>query len=99
MKRVRNEWIGIIGGAILIVMQSTVILVAQSIRKTDAPHISIGMTEWSTQNLNVTHFRNGDPIPEARTEEQWNRAAAEGTPAWCYYNNDQTNGSKFGVLY
>lgn len=59
----------------------------------------IGMTEWSTQNLNVTHFRNGDPIPEARTEEQWNRAAAEGTPAWCYYNNDQTNGSKFGVLY
>lgn len=65
----------------------------------DNSPIRIGLTEWSTRNLSVTHFRNGDPIPEAQTEEQWNRAASEGTPAWCYYNNDPKNGSKYGILY
>lgn len=65
----------------------------------DAPGTVIGMYEWATQNLSVTHFRNGDPIPEAKGEEEWIKAAEKGTPAWCYYNNDPANAATYGVLY
>ena len=65
----------------------------------EVPGAVIGMYEWSAQNLKVTHFRNGDPIPEAKTDDDWKKAAEKGTPAWCYYNNDPANASTYGVLY
>jgi uncharacterized protein (TIGR02145 family) len=55
--------------------------------------------EWMAENLDLGHFRNGDPIPEAKTDEQWVKAGVEGRPAWCYYDNDPKNGKKFGRLY
>jgi len=54
---------------------------------------------WATRNLDVTHFVNGDIIPEARTSEEWDKAALNKMPAWCYYNNSELNGEKFGKLY
>jgi uncharacterized protein (TIGR02145 family) len=59
----------------------------------------IGDQEWMVVNLNVSNFRNGDPIPEAKTTEQWINACKNGKPAWCYFNNDPANASKFGKLY
>jgi len=61
--------------------------------------VTIGKQVWMTQNLNVDKFRNGDPIPQARTGEEWNRAGTNKQPAWCYYNNDPANGAKYGKLY
>lgn len=61
--------------------------------------VVIGVYEWFNQNLNVTHFRNGDPIPQAKTEEEWKAAAKNGTPAWCYYNNDPASAREYGLLY
>jgi uncharacterized protein (TIGR02145 family) len=61
--------------------------------------IKIGTQTWMAQNLNVGKFRNGDPIPEAKSAEEWLQAAAEGKPAWCYYNNDPANGNNYGRLY
>ncbi len=61
--------------------------------------VTIGKQVWLAQNLNVDKFRNGDPIPEAKTEEQWIKAGTKGQPAWCYYNNDTANASKYGKLY
>ena len=61
--------------------------------------VQIGEQEWMAENLNVSHFKNGDPIPEARTEEDWYKAAEEKQPAWCYYDNDPENGNKYGKLY
>jgi uncharacterized protein (TIGR02145 family) len=52
-----------------------------------------------TKNLDVATFRNGDPIPEAKTNEEWLQAGIEGKPAWCYYNNDPKNGTKYGKHY
>jgi uncharacterized protein (TIGR02145 family) len=52
-----------------------------------------------TQNLNVDKFRNGDPIPEAKTDEEWSKAGENGEPAWCYYNNNPDNGDRYGKLY
>jgi uncharacterized protein (TIGR02145 family) len=59
----------------------------------------LGTQTWMAQNLNVTQFRNGDPIPEAETPEAWRKANLEGTPAWCYYNNDPANAFAYGKLY
>lgn len=61
--------------------------------------VRIGEQEWMSVNLNVSSFRNGDPIPEAKTEEEWLRAGEEGKPVWCYYENDPANGNKYGKLY
>jgi uncharacterized protein (TIGR02145 family) len=59
----------------------------------------IGDQTWMAQNLNEPHFKNGDPIPQAKTPEEWKKAGNTCQPAWCYYNNDQKLGEKFGKLY
>jgi uncharacterized protein (TIGR02145 family) len=59
----------------------------------------IGTQTWCTKNLDVTTFRNGDSIPQVKSDEEWILAGENHQPAWCYYNNDSTNNSKFGKLY
>jgi uncharacterized protein (TIGR02145 family) len=61
--------------------------------------IRIDTQEWTAENLNAGSFRNGDPIPEARSDEEWRKAGQDGTPAWCYYENKSENGSRYGRLY
>jgi uncharacterized protein (TIGR02145 family) len=61
--------------------------------------VQINGNEWLAKNLNVSHFNNGDPISQAKTEEEWFKAGEEGKPAWCYYNNDKNNEATFGKLY
>ncbi|MBU3715077.1 MAG: hypothetical protein FGM46_09040 [Ferruginibacter sp.] len=64
-----------------------------------AQTVTIGKQVWMSENLNVDKFRNGDVIPEAKTDEEWKKAGEEGKPAWCYYDNDPKNGAKYGKLY
>ena len=64
-----------------------------------AQTITIGTQVWMTKNLDVATFRNGDPIPQAKTNEEWEKAGENQQPAWCYYDNDSTNGAKYGKLY
>jgi len=61
--------------------------------------VKIGAQTWMSENLNVSTFRNGDPIPEAKTNEEWEKAGENKQPAWCYYDNDPANGAKYGKLY
>lgn len=61
--------------------------------------VTIGKQVWMTQNLNVDTFRNGDTIPEAKTDEEWKKAGHYKQAAWCYYKNDPANGIKYGKLY
>jgi len=61
--------------------------------------VKIGNQIWMAENLNVDVFSNGEPIPEAKTAKEWNDAAKNEKPAWCYYDNDAENGKKFGKLY
>lgn len=63
------------------------------------PTATIGDQVWMGQNLNVATFRNGDPIPEVQSADEWLKAGENGQPAWCYYNNDPSSGEKFGKLY
>lgn len=50
---------------------------------------------WTIQNLNVSKFTDGTPIPQATTAVQWETAG----PAWCYYQNVTANGTTYGKLY
>lgn len=64
-----------------------------------AQTVTIGNQVWMTKNLDVSTFRNGDPIPQAKTDAEWEAADENKQPAWCYYNNDPANGAKYGKLY
>jgi uncharacterized protein (TIGR02145 family) len=61
--------------------------------------VQIGDQVWMTRNLDVGHFRNGDPIPEAKTDEEWEKAGIMKKPVYCYYDNDPENGKHYGKLY
>lgn len=61
--------------------------------------VIIGEQEWMSENLNVSHFRNGDTIPFAETSEQWLSASKNETPAWCYYRIDTSDVRWCGRLY
>ena len=61
--------------------------------------IKIGTQVWTTKNLDVSTFRNGDEIPQVTSTEEWESATRNNKPAWCYYNNDPANGTKYGKLY
>lgn len=67
--------------------------------QTSYPSVSIGKQVWMKSNLDVDRFQNGDPIPQAKTDEEWQTAGNNRQPAWCYYNNDPENGKTFGKLY
>ena len=61
--------------------------------------VKIGTQEWMAENLNVEHFINGDVIQEAKTDSEWQKAGKNEEPAWCYYDNNSSNGEKYGKLY
>lgn len=61
--------------------------------------IEVGDDIWYGVNLNTETFRNGDPIPEAKSDDDWYRAGQLKQPAWCYYNNDNAVGDRYGKLY
>jgi uncharacterized protein (TIGR02145 family) len=65
----------------------------------DPGTVTIGTQVWTSVNLNVSTFQNGDSIPEAKTNPEWVAAGESGKPAWCYYNNDPKSGAKYGKLY
>ena len=59
--------------------------------------VIIGTQEWTKQNLNVSKYSDGTPIPEVTDPTQWANLT---TGAWCYYaNNTANNGPIFGKLY
>ena len=72
-------------------MKRLIIVIAASVfaLQSYAQNVTIGTQVWMTKNLNVSTFRNGDPIPVAKSDEEWIRAAENEQPAWCYYGNAQ----------
>lgn len=61
--------------------------------------VTIGEQIWMTDNLNVSNFRNGDPIPVFTTFEEWSNFGKEKTPACANYDNDPAIGETSGKLY
>ena len=48
--------------------------------------------DYTKENLDVKHYRNGDPIPFVKSKKKWSKLT---TGAYCYYDNDPEK----GVLY
>ena len=59
----------------------------------------IGTQSWMIDNLDVSKFKNGDIILEAKNIEDWNEAIESGKPMYCYYDFDKKNGETYGKLY
>lgn len=62
------------------------------------PLILMGEHSWTCSNLEVKHFNNGDPIPQAQTAKAWLKANHNKSPAWCYYE-DKNGVDETTVLY
>jgi uncharacterized protein (TIGR02145 family) len=61
------------------------------------PNVRICNQVWTIKNLDVTTYRNGDPIPLVTDPTEW---AGLTTGAYCYYNNDSTTyAATYGKLY
>ena len=59
--------------------------------------VQVGNQVWMAENLKVTHYRNGDIIPEISDGTQWSNLT---TGAYCWFNNDQnTYKTLYGALY
>ena len=61
-----------------------------------AQEIKIGTQTWTTKNLDVTKYRNGDAIPQVQDKNAWAKLK---TGAWCYYENKTAKGTTYGKLY
>jgi uncharacterized protein (TIGR02145 family) len=61
--------------------------------------VKVGKQNWISENLNVTTFKNGDTIPEAKTWKEWTSLSKREKPVWCYQSYNSTNGIKYGKLY
>ncbi len=60
------------------------------------PVVTINNQVWTQKNLEVTHYRNGDEIPQVTDQATWSSLT---TGAWCYYENKTENGTTYGKLY
>ncbi|TFH65295.1 MAG: hypothetical protein E4G91_03005 [Candidatus Zixiibacteriota bacterium] len=58
--------------------------------------VTIGTRVWMAENLRVTHYRNGEAIPNVTDSPSW---AGLTTGAYCEYNNDVSNVATYGRLY
>ena len=61
--------------------------------------VKIGTQIWTSRNLEVSTYRNGDPIRHASRAQEWQDAVSKGEGAWCYYKYDPKNGEIYGKLY
>jgi len=58
--------------------------------------IKIGNQWWMAENLKVTHYRNGDVIPNVTDGIAWQGLSSG---AYCIYDNDSLNVANYGLLY
>jgi hypothetical protein len=61
----------------LFLLAAILTMVSFSNATKDIAAIKIGTKTWATKNLDVATFRNGDPIPEAKTNEEWIKSGNE----------------------
>ena len=58
--------------------------------------VTIGTQVWMKENLKVSKYRNGDPIPTNLNDSQWSTSSSG---AYSIYNNNTANNATYGKLY
>ena len=66
---------------------------------TNITEVKIGEQIWTTRNLDVATYRNGDPIFQPTNELDWLEASRSKTPACCAYDFVESNIPIWGRLY
>ena len=61
--------------------------------------IQIGDQVWMAENLRVTIYRNGDPIPNVADGAAWYDLYETESGAYCAYENADSNAEVYGYLY
>ncbi len=84
------------GEQAIAIQKSEEIPIVTDIDKNSYTTIQIGSQIWMAENLKVTHFRNGDRIPNIQNDVEWANLT---TGAYCHYGNNPENSDKFGNLY
>ena len=83
-------------GSTLIVSEGSQFLIQGGIL-INSSTITLCNQVWMTRNLDVSAYRNGDPIPQVTSSILWRTLT---TGAYCYYNFDSANyGAVYGKLY
>jgi uncharacterized protein (TIGR02145 family) len=58
--------------------------------------VKIGNQWWMAENLKVTHYQNGDPIPNITNNKDWSNLTSG---AYCSYDNADSNIATYGLIY
>ena len=61
--------------------------------------VNVGNQVWTDRNLEVSNYRNGDPIPFASTAADWAAYNASQTGAYMYLRFQSAGGQIYGKLY
>ncbi|MBN1618407.1 PKD domain-containing protein [Candidatus Dojkabacteria bacterium] len=60
--------------------------------------VHIGNQIWMAENLRVTHYSDGSPIPQVENNSSWATLKAS-DKAYCWYDNDISYKATYGALY
>ncbi|MCG8344260.1 MAG: fibrobacter succinogenes major paralogous domain-containing protein [Chlorobiales bacterium] len=96
MKGLRSHFVASSFVFLAMVFAVSMVCYAASENSKDDGSVKIGQQVWMAKTLDVTHYRNGDPILQVQDPNEW---AMLTTGAWCYYENDSLNGTLYGKLY
>ena len=58
--------------------------------------VKVGDQVWLREDLRVTRFNDGSPIPYVTSNAEWGSIS---TPAHCWYDHDSKYGKDYGALY
>jgi uncharacterized protein (TIGR02145 family) len=56
------------------------------------PYLTYGDQAWTVKNADVVTYRDGTEIPQVTDATEWSNLT---TGAWCYYDNDPSNGKLY----
>jgi uncharacterized protein (TIGR02145 family) len=76
--------------------QTLITTMAQDIDVNLYSSVKIGTQTWMGENLKTTKYRTGESISKPANATNWMNATYG---AWCDYNSDAANGTKYGHLY
>ena len=75
---------------------SAVVLEERPINILRNPESTIADQNWTIENLDVSRYSDGTPIPQITGSTAWANAKIG---AWCHYENSSVSGSVYGKLY
>lgn len=102
-KRYYNPFLHLIWGLLFLVTIYTPVTAQETYTDIDGNEyqtVTIGERVWTTQNLRVKSFINGDPIPFIRTDSAWAADSRDSSePGYSIFRNDSTTIETFGYMY